>query len=205
MKKVLLTAAIIGCSTLCFTAAAQDEKPEVKERKELKEKKELKERKETQEIVIRKKGDKDTKITVEINGDKVTINGKPISEFKDGDITINKRDIKVWDGEHNFSFAPNDMEVFFNGPMKGKFATGGSRAFLGVTTGVENDGSNDTKPNGAAITNVSKGSAAEKAGLKEGDVIEVKYVGDDPKTKKIKLSRKVLLPKPEGVVEKKDA
>ena len=41
--------------------------------------------------------------------------------------------------------------------------------------------------------------------LKEGDVVEVKYVGDDPKTKKIKLSRKVLLPKPEGMVEKKDA
>lgn len=38
--------------------------------------------------------------------------------------------------------------------------------------------------------------------LKEGDVVEVKYVGDDPKTKKIKLSRKVLLPKPEGMVEK---
>lgn len=39
--------------------------------------------------------------------------------------------------------------------------------------------------------------------LKEGDLIEVKYVGDDPKTKKIKLSRKVLLPKPEA--EKKEA
>ncbi|PBQ34292.1 polyribonucleotide nucleotidyltransferase [Sphingobacteriaceae bacterium] len=38
--------------------------------------------------------------------------------------------------------------------------------------------------------------------LKEGDTIEVKYVGDDPKTKKIKLSRKVLLPKPEGHVER---
>jgi polyribonucleotide nucleotidyltransferase len=38
--------------------------------------------------------------------------------------------------------------------------------------------------------------------LKEGDVIEVKYVGDDPKTKKIKLSRKVLLPKPEGAERK---
>ena len=38
--------------------------------------------------------------------------------------------------------------------------------------------------------------------LKEGDIIEVKYVGDDPKTKKIKLSRKALLPKPEGVSEK---
>jgi polyribonucleotide nucleotidyltransferase len=41
--------------------------------------------------------------------------------------------------------------------------------------------------------------------LKEGDIIEVKYVGDDPKTKKIKLSRKALLPKPEGMVEKKEA
>jgi polyribonucleotide nucleotidyltransferase len=41
--------------------------------------------------------------------------------------------------------------------------------------------------------------------LKEGDIVEVKYVGDDPKTKKIKLSRKVLLPKPEGIVEKKEA
>lgn len=41
--------------------------------------------------------------------------------------------------------------------------------------------------------------------LKEGDMVEVKYVGDDPKTKKIKLSRKALLPKPEGVTEKKEA
>lgn len=43
--------------------------------------------------------------------------------------------------------------------------------------------------------------------LKEGDIVEVKYVGDDPKTKKIKLSRKVLLPKPEGAekAEKKEA
>ncbi|MGZ3905093.1 MAG: polyribonucleotide nucleotidyltransferase, partial [Bacteroidia bacterium] len=40
--------------------------------------------------------------------------------------------------------------------------------------------------------------------IKEGDVLKVKYVGDDPKTKKIKLSRKVLLPKPEGHVEKKE-
>ncbi|MCX8080624.1 MAG: polyribonucleotide nucleotidyltransferase [Bacteroidia bacterium] len=32
--------------------------------------------------------------------------------------------------------------------------------------------------------------------LKEGDIVQVKYLGDDPKTKKIKLSRKVLLPKP---------
>jgi polyribonucleotide nucleotidyltransferase len=33
--------------------------------------------------------------------------------------------------------------------------------------------------------------------LKEGDIIKVKYIGNDPKTGKFKLSRKVLLPKPE--------
>ena len=35
--------------------------------------------------------------------------------------------------------------------------------------------------------------------LKEGDMIKVKYIGNDPKTGKSKLSRKVLLPKPEGI------
>ncbi|MDR0969434.1 MAG: polyribonucleotide nucleotidyltransferase [Lentimicrobiaceae bacterium] len=37
--------------------------------------------------------------------------------------------------------------------------------------------------------------------LKEGDEIDVKLIGVDPKTNKLKLSRKVLLPKPEGYVE----
>ena len=42
----------------------------------------------------------------------------------------------------------------------------------------------------------------EETGLKEGDVIEVKLTGTDPKTGKYKLSRRVLLEKPEGWVEK---
>ena len=33
--------------------------------------------------------------------------------------------------------------------------------------------------------------------LKEGDIIEVKYLGIDPKTKKTRVSRKALLPRPE--------
>ena len=41
----------------------------------------------------------------------------------------------------------------------------------------------------------------EETGLKEGDMIEVKLIGSDAKTGKLKLSRKVLLPKPEGYVE----
>lgn len=35
--------------------------------------------------------------------------------------------------------------------------------------------------------------------LREGDVVKVKLTGTDPKTGKFKLSRKILLPKPEGV------
>ncbi len=42
----------------------------------------------------------------------------------------------------------------------------------------------------------------EEAGLKEGDKIQVKLMEIDPKTGKYKLSRKVLLPKPEGYVER---
>ena len=40
-----------------------------------------------------------------------------------------------------------------------------------------------------------------ETGLKEGDMLEVKLIGADPKSGKLKLSRKVLLPKPEGYVE----
>jgi polyribonucleotide nucleotidyltransferase len=42
----------------------------------------------------------------------------------------------------------------------------------------------------------------EETGIKEGDTIEVKLIGTDPKTGKYKLSRRVLLEKPEGWVEK---
>ena len=37
----------------------------------------------------------------------------------------------------------------------------------------------------------------EQTGLKEGQEIEVKLIGIDPKTNKLKLSRKVLIPKPQ--------
>ena len=37
--------------------------------------------------------------------------------------------------------------------------------------------------------------------LKEGDKIQVKLIGIDPKTGKFKLSHKALLPKPEGMEE----
>ena len=41
----------------------------------------------------------------------------------------------------------------------------------------------------------------EESGLKEGDEIDVKLIGIDQKTNKLRLSHKALLPKPEGWVE----
>ncbi|MBX7095126.1 MAG: polyribonucleotide nucleotidyltransferase [Flavobacteriales bacterium] len=40
--------------------------------------------------------------------------------------------------------------------------------------------------------------------IKEGEIVEFKVLGKDPKNGKFKLSRKVLLPKPEGYVEKEE-
>ncbi len=41
----------------------------------------------------------------------------------------------------------------------------------------------------------------EETGLKEGDELDIKLLDVDPKTGKFKLSRKALIPKPEGYVE----
>ena len=160
MKKLLLIAAVAGLTSLSLAVSAQDEKGEKGEKGD-------KDSKQSQEIVIRKKGDKDTKITVEIKGDNVTINGKPLSEYKDDEITINRRNIIIRDGKgrNRYSITPDDFGGF-NGFWTE--SDGESRAFLGVTT--------EKVEGGAKITEVSKESAAEKAGLKEGDVIT--KVGD---------------------------
>lgn len=156
MKKVFFALMLLGFSTLSITTVAQDDVEKPKE----------KSKKESQEIIIRKKGDKDIKITVDINGDKVTINGKPLSEFKDDNITINRRNITVWDknGNKGFEFAPGEFMDGFSWSSGGE-----SRGFLGVTT--------DESEDGAKIVEITKESAAEKAGLKKGDVIT--KVGDE--------------------------
>lgn len=149
MKKFVLAALIMG---FAFTAFAQEDK--VIEKKKTKE---------SQEIVIRSKGDKEKKITVIVDGDNVTVNGKPMSEFKDDDIIVNKRTITIREKNGtNIIDVPGDgfMKEFESFSSTGKAE---SRAFLGVTT--EDDG------DGARITDITKESAAAKAGLKEGDII----------------------------------
>ena len=174
MKKIVFIASLLGCFSLTHSAFAQEDvdkkvKEKDEKRKEIERKiKEIDEKKQSQEIIIRKKGDKDAKITVEINGDKITINGKPLSEFKDDNITVNKRKVTIWDnnGLKAFDFDLNQSGDFmkgfdgfsFNGDDNGK-----PYAFLGVTT--------DESEEGAKISQVTKESAAEKAGLKDGDII----------------------------------
>ncbi len=120
-------------------------------------------KKEMDEIVIRKKGQKDMSVTIQINGDQVLVNGKPMMEFKDDGITINKRKIIIRDGERMMfgeDFPGVDMPGNFSWTDDG----GVKRAFLGVNTQKHDDG-------GAQITNVTDGSAAAKAGLEIDDII----------------------------------
>lgn len=163
MKKIFFTAAIMCFAAFTTTLTAQDDNGDKGAKGE-------KDKKETQEIIIRKKGQKDAKINVEINGDKITINGKPLSEFKDDEITINKRNIIIRDGNGNtrFRMNPEDFEGFsFNTDDNNE-----SGAFLGVTTNVYSDSDDkEGAHKGAEVTNITKGSAAEKAGLKNGDII----------------------------------
>ena len=50
------------------------------------------------EIIIRQKGDKDTKITLEIKNGEYFINGKPLEKFDDQNVIVEKREI---DGDHD--------------------------------------------------------------------------------------------------------
>ncbi|HVW61729.1 MAG TPA: hypothetical protein VHC48_16870, partial [Puia sp.] len=61
------------------------------------------------EIVIRHKSDKDAKVTVEIRGNNVYINGKPVSEFNDDNVSVKKKKVPVMDGQA-FSFSSPDGE-----------------------------------------------------------------------------------------------
>ena len=118
-----------------------------------------------QEIIIRQKTDKDTKVTVEIKNGELFINGKPASEYEDGNLVITKRKLKSL--KNGTILDGGDMATSpFRQQWDLKELTTPNRAFLGVTSMRPESG-----PAGARIAEVSPGSAADKAGLKQGDVI----------------------------------
>ncbi|MFC0774614.1 PDZ domain-containing protein [Terrimonas alba] len=122
--------------------------------------KEDKEKKEAEQIIITRKGKKEDKVVVEVIGDKVIVNGKELKgDDKDGDISVKRHKIKdVWAFGGNDNFNSN-----FNGDHFKMFNMDENKAMLGVST--------EQADKGAQVENVTEGSAAEKAGLKKGDVI----------------------------------
>lgn len=138
--------------------------PSVFAQKEKEKTKEDKDNEKMQTIVITRNGNVDEKTTIEINGDKVLVNGKDAKESKDVHVNVNtivgaNGRMRVYNrtpgaGAWNFNMDGNQMMLFSEDE---------NRAMLGVTT------EGDDK--GAEILSVTKESAAEKAGLKKGDII----------------------------------
>ncbi len=125
-----------------------------------------------EEIVIRKKGDKDIKVTVEVKDGQVFINGKPADEFSDENVIVRKKIIGTPDGDA-FALLSPDANVRVS-PFRGGWSYNvddnmmkmhsPNTAFLGVS-------SENTDGKGAKVKGITEGSAAEKAGLKSGDII----------------------------------
>ncbi len=131
----------------------------------------------TENIIITKKNPVKEKLTVVIDGNDITVNGKPVEDFRSDDVNISKQDLpNVADMNFNFSpdatpFAmtmPDDHEMMMNDQLKNlhnqmKMHINANNAFLGVMS--------ERTDEGAKIKDVTKASAAEKAGLKTGDII----------------------------------
>ena len=148
-------------ATLAIPSFAQDEKE--KEKTESKEKK-----KSVEQIVITRNTDTKEKTVIEINGDKITVNGKPIEDLKDGDVKVHRNKYKTMEGLNAYSFPRTGGQSFsWDNDHDNSFRMFSdmdeNRAMLGVVT-EEVDG-------GVKVTEITDESAAKKAGIKEGDII----------------------------------
>ncbi|MFM7709617.1 MAG: PDZ domain-containing protein [Ferruginibacter sp.] len=146
----------------------------------------------SQKIIIQRDGDGEKRITVEVIGDSVWVNGKAVDKDSLEGFSFRKRNMPL----DNSDFFSLDMDGLLDGtPFSGSGQWGSKKidslAFLGVQT--ERDEA------GAKITSVEPASAAEKAGLKEGDVIT--QVQDLPVTDPASLSKIIQAQKPGSVVE----
>lgn len=163
MKRMLIKLAGTALMALLIVPATvmAQEKPEKPEKAE---KAEKAEKKEAEQIIITKKGDINDKYTIVVDGDKITVNGKPVEDLKKEGITVRRSKIRdMWAyGGGNSSGGTWNMNG--NGNNVLLFNEDSNRAMLGVST--EN---NEDK--GAEVQEVTEGSAADKAGIKKGDII----------------------------------
>lgn len=148
--------ALVAVLALPVVALAQNEEKE----------REVKEKKDVEQVIITRKGSKNDKVVVEINGDKITVNGKPLEEFDDekGDLIVKKGRYKNdYDALFNLARVPKNTWTVDNGEFFKRFTLDSNRALLGVNT--------EKSEKGVKVVEVTKESAAEKSGLKAGDII----------------------------------
>jgi serine protease Do len=110
------------------------------------------------DIIIRKKGKVTEKLTVVVDGDKVTVNGKPVDTFKGNSIEVYKDGT---DSSWAIPSIPNGNWNMFKNNFGREIKS--NKALLGVMT--------EKTDEGAKVTDITNESAADKAGLKEGDII----------------------------------
>lgn len=110
---------------------------------------------------------KNINLSIVVDGDKITINGKP-ADKNDPRLKVIKRNgmVTVTAPKHQGQNIPETNEEEFNIDMQKMMAPPSppaNRAFLGVIT--------EATETGAKINSVSEGSPAKIAGLKEDDII----------------------------------
>lgn len=165
MKRLAVNFAMVALlATLTIPSFAQDEK----EKEKVKEEKVKETKKNVEQIVITRNSDNKEKTVIEINGDKITVNGKPIEDLKDGDVKVHRNKYKTMEGLNAYSFPRENIGQTFNwNDHDNTFGLFGdrdeNRAMLGVVT-EETEG-------GVKVTEITDESAAKKAGIKEGDII----------------------------------
>jgi serine protease Do len=138
MKTIFLSAMVIVCCGLfASNGFAQKEQSQIQKR---------------EEIIIRKNDADPQKMIIEIDSNKITVNGKPLSDYN-GDVTVMKKNFMDGVGNNFFRMTPGNLSIFNTS----------NKAFLGVLTAKTEKG--------AIIKNVIDESAAKKAGLKNDDII----------------------------------
>ncbi len=115
-------------------------------------------------IIIKSKPDGDDKITIVIDGNRVTLNGREVIDLADVKVNVGRIEREI---ERSVRSLGGSFQYMTNPPVPpappSPPAWDGKRARLGVYT------ENDEK--GAKITKVVEGSPAGEAGLQEGDIV----------------------------------
>ncbi|RYG48241.1 MAG: PDZ domain-containing protein [Chitinophagaceae bacterium] len=156
-KSVLSVAALLAFSMMIMgTAVAQDGD---KEKEKAKSKSKLGD---YEEIIIKKKSDGDSKVTVEIKDGEIKVDGKPIDDYESESLSVRRRKPAVI-GYGRAASPFRSGGVTINGDTDFWTGVDSNRAFLGISSQESRDG--------VKIMQVTEESAAEKAGLKTGDII----------------------------------